>query len=299
MDGPAAPGRRKRLPDASALLARATAPLMAHRERDAALQRDHAALRAELARTTARLDRAEAALDARTDAVGQAVGTFFPHRPQPPLSVMDREIVDRFHDLYYSRWRAGADTVEASWLGYRTRKCPLDLWVYQELMARSRPEIIVETGTWMGGSALFLANMMDLLGGGEVVTVDIDDSKSDLRPLHPRIRYLSGSSTDPEIVRTVTDMVGGRSCMVILDSDHSRDHVLGELRALAGLVPVGSYLIVEDTDVNGHPTYPEFGPGPMEALDDFLREDHRFEIDANMERFLMTLNPRGYLRRMS
>ena len=85
--------------------------------------------------------------------------------------------------------------------------------------------------------------------------------------------------------------------MVILDSDHSQAHVEAELAAYAGIVSVGSYLIVEDTDINGHPARPDFGPGPWEALQTFLATNHDFEVDRSRERFLLTLNPGGYLRR--
>jgi len=82
---------------------------------------------------------------------------------------------------------------------------------------------------------------------------------------------------------------------VILDSDHSRDHVLDELRLYAPLVTSGSYVIVEDTNINGHPVLPQFGPGPMEALDEFLRESDEFSIDDQREKFFLTFNPRGFL----
>ena len=86
--------------------------------------------------------------------------------------------------------------------------------------------------------------------------------------------------------------------MVILDSDHRKDNVLAELRAYSPLVQPGDYLIVEDTNVNGHPLVPDFGPGPMEAVDEFLATDDSFEIDPAREKFYMTFNPRGYLRRL-
>ena len=91
--------------------------------------------------------------------------------------------------------------------------------------------------------------------------------------------------------------VGGEAAMVILDSDHSENHVYNEILAYKGLVPRDGYMIVEDTNVNGHPTFRQFGPGPMEALDRFLGESSEFEIDERCQRFMMTLNPRGYLRR--
>jgi cephalosporin hydroxylase len=85
--------------------------------------------------------------------------------------------------------------------------------------------------------------------------------------------------------------------LVILDSDHSREHVLDELRLYAGLVTPGSYLVVEDTNVNGHPVFAEHGPGPMEALEAFLAETDEFEVDATREKFFLTFNPRGFLRK--
>jgi cephalosporin hydroxylase len=84
---------------------------------------------------------------------------------------------------------------------------------------------------------------------------------------------------------------------VVLDSDHRREHVLAELQAYADVVTPGSYLVVEDTSVNGHPVAPEFGPGPMEAVERFLETDERFVVDRSREKFLLTFNPGGFLRR--
>ena len=141
--------------------------------------------------------------------------------------------------------------------------------------------------------------VFDQLNHGRVITVDVDDDAKANRPRHPRITYVSGSSTDPAIVGAVHGMVGGARAMVVLDSDHKAAHVYDEIVAYAPLVHAGDYLIVEDTNVNGHPTFPEFGPGPMEAVTKFLEENRDFEVDRRCERFLMTLNPSGYLRRKS
>ena len=195
-----------------------------------------------------------------------------------------------------TRGPRGRGTIALSWFGYRTLKCPLDLWTYQEILVETRPDLVVECGTRYGGSAYYIASIMDLLGHGRVLTIDIEPAEG--RPTHPRITYLLGSSTDPSIVADVRRQASGKRTMVILDSDHSQAHVAGELAAYRDVVSVGSYLIVEDTDVNGHPVHPDFGPGPMEALDAFLATTSDFVIDADREQFLMTLNPKGFLKRV-
>lgn len=199
-----------------------------------------------------------------------------------------------FHRLYYDTavWK------DTYWLGVPTQKCPLDLWIYQELLHEERPDLIIETGTAHGGSALYLACVCDQLGRGEIVTVDI--YPIDGRPPHDRITYLTGSSTAHEVVAVIERLAEGREgVMVILDSDHARDHVLEELRIYSRLVTPRSYLVVEDTNVNGHPVFPEHGPGPMEALETFLAETEEFETDATREKFFLTFNPGGFLRKKS
>ena len=222
-------------------------------------------------------------------------GPYVVNRDQASLSPGDSEAVARFHQLYYKRWVDESDTINLSWFGYRLLKCPMDMWMYQELLVRTRPDFVVETGTFQGGSALFLATILDQIGHGHILTIDTTPQPD--RPIHPRIEYVLGSSIDPTVVQRVRESIAGRHAMVILDSDHTEDHVHAEMTAYSPLVHVGGYMIVEDTNVNGHPAWPSFGPGPMEAVNRFLSERHDFEIDSRCERFLMTLNPRGYLRR--
>jgi cephalosporin hydroxylase len=219
----------------------------------------------------------------------------FFNRDQPPLTPEEMEVVNRFHDLYYRRRLQDGDTINLSWFGYHVCKCPLDLWVYQELLVRTRPNLVIETGTLFGGSALFMATIMDVMDHGRVVTID-KEPKPD-RPLHPRVSYWTGSSVDEAIVFEARKAAGSGRAMVVLDSDHSAAHVFQEIMCYSPLVQVGDYLIVEDTNVNGHPTYQEYGPGPMEAVEKFLSQTDEFAIDERCERFLMTLNPKGYLRR--
>lgn len=183
------------------------------------------------------------------------------------------------------------------WLGTPLLKCPLDLWVYQELIAAHRPDLIVETGTNRGGSALYMAALCDLVGKGEIVTIDI--AALEPEPLaHERITYITASSTATATLDAVRRRAAGLEMVwVILDSDHSAGHVRAELELYADVVTPSGYLIVEDTNVNGHPAAPEHGPGPTEAVRDWLASDPPFDPDPSCERFLVTLNPGGFFRR--
>ena len=203
-------------------------------------------------------------------------------------------LVDQFHRLYYdSREQTWGNTF---WLGHRVLKCPLDLWCYQEILYDVRPELIIETGTYLGGSALFLASICDLLGRGDVLTIDVD--RRDGRPRHPRITYLTGSSTSNAILRQVRRRAKGTSrVLVILDSGHAKDHVLAEMEAYARFVTPSSYLVVEDTNLNGHPVESDHGPGPAEAVAEFLERNDGFVRDERREKFLLTFNPGGYLEK--
>jgi cephalosporin hydroxylase len=203
-------------------------------------------------------------------------------------------LIDQFHTLYYSsREQTWGNTF---WLGHHVLKCPLDLWAYQEIVHEVQPDLIIETGTYRGGSALFLASMSDLLRRGEVVT--IDSARQEGRPRHRRITYLTGSSTSDTILRQVRRRARGKSAvLVILDSGHGKDHVLTELHAYAPFVTPGSYLVVEDTNLNGHPVLGEHGPGPAEAVAEFLEHNDAFVRDASREKFLLTFNPGGYLKK--
>ena len=201
-------------------------------------------------------------------------------------------VINAFHQLYY---HSGANNT--TYRGIPIIKSPLDMWVYQQLVWELQPELVIETGTYMGGSALFLADQCDLNGRGRVISIDIEPREN--RPPHPRVEYVLSSSLDKPLLERLTQVVGGISghTMVILDSDHSMPHVLNECRAFAGFVTPGSYLVVEDTNVNGHPVFPGHGPGPWEAASTFLAERPDFQVDEAREPFLLSMNPRGYLRK--
>lgn len=201
-------------------------------------------------------------------------------------------LVSNFNKFYYDSlvWK------KTFWLGIPVKKCPLDLWVYSEILHEIKPDVLIETGTADGGSALFLAHVCDSVGKGKIITID---TVKKIRPKHRRIKYLTGSSVSDEIVKKVKSLIRDKDkVVVILDSDHGKNHVLKELEIYNKFVTKGSYLIVEDTNLNGHPVFPGFGPGPMEAIDEFLSSNKDFSIDRRREKFYLTFNPRGVLRKV-
>ena len=203
---------------------------------------------------------------------------------------------EAFHNIYYRN--AGRTWQNTYWLGVPVQKYPADLWIYQELLLELKPDWIIETGTCHGGSALFLASICDLIQHGRVLTIDI--VKPIKAPKHCRITYFEGSSVDPYMIQKMKARIRSKEkVLVILDSDHSQQHVAKELEVYSPLVTPGSYLIVEDTNINGHPVLPEFGPGPMEAVREFLKSHQEFVVDSEREKFYITANPGGYLKKIS
>lgn len=214
-------------------------------------------------------------------------------RSTAPRPVRDA-ITEQFHRLFYhpgkKTWK------DTRFRGVRLLKCPFDLWVYQELLHEVRPDVIIEAGTKYGGSAFYMANICDLEDHGKIVTIDVQDRSG--RPDHPRITYLTGSSTDPDLVGRVDAMIPEDAVVLaILDSDHSRDHVRDELEIWSQRVTSGSYVIVEDSNVHGHPVHNGHRPGPWEATRGFLRSHPEYEVDRHCERYGITFNPNGYLKR--
>jgi cephalosporin hydroxylase len=204
------------------------------------------------------------------------------------------KVTEDFHKLFYNKNQTWGN---AYWLGTQIDKNPLDLFIFQEIIYEIKPDIIIEAGTFKGGSALYMANLMDNMHHGKVISIDIE-RQPDL-PVHPRIQYLLGSSTAPEIVDKVKSQIGPQDkVMVVLDSDHRKPHVLKELLIYSKVVTKGSYLILEDTNINGHPVWPDFGPGPAEALREYMKDHSDLESDKSREKFFVTFNPNGYLRKV-
>jgi cephalosporin hydroxylase len=197
-----------------------------------------------------------------------------------------------------------------TWLGRPIIQFPQDIVALQEIIWRVRPDLIVETGIAHGGSLIFSASMLELLGGdGEAVGIEIElrpqnRAGIEKHPLFKRIKIIEGSSIDEKVAGQVRRMAAGKGqVMVILDSNHTHDHVLEELRLYSPLVTNGSYLVVFDTVVEDMPDdfFPNRpwgrGNNPKTAVREFLKTSDRFEIDKEIEgKLLMTVAPDGYLR---
>lgn len=216
-----------------------------------------------------------------------------PRQGQTPFAIeltppQERQkLIEDFHRLWYTEAQRGLTWGGTGYFGTKLWKMPSDLWLYQELIWEVRPELIIETGTAFGGSALYLAHLLDQIGHGRVLSIDLQPPLKTY-PRHPRISYLGGySSTHLVAVKAAglaaIEAVSGKGAvMVILDSDHSQKHVLQELKCYASLVTPSSYLVVEDTNVNGHPVFPEHGPGPQEALDAWLPAHPEYVVDERL-----------------
>jgi cephalosporin hydroxylase len=209
-----------------------------------------------------------------------------------------RHIITKyFHRLFYYTPPDQKVWTKTLWLGKPVWKCPFDLWIYQEILFEPRPDVIVELGTGGGGSALFLASICDLIGHGRVVSVDIQHIED--RPVHERITYVAGLDTSDSVVSNVRSMIRpGERVLLVLDSGHDKADVLEQLRSYGDLVSIGSYIVVEDTNINGHPVSPFYGPGPMEAVKEFINDNTNFVIDQEREKYYLTFNPCGYLKRI-
>ena len=186
----------------------------------------------------------------------------------------------------------------STYFGVPTHKNPMDLWVYQEIIFEVQPTVIIEIGNKFGGSTLALAHMLDVLDKGRIIALDIDHSKLHVSSsAHPRISFIEAAGLNAHA--QVTQMISKDDRVLIIeDSSHTFDNTLAILRKYSRLVTLGSYLIVEDSICHhGLKVGPK--PGPYEAIESFCMENEQFISDRNKEDFLITWNPKGFLKRVS
>jgi len=210
----------------------------------------------------------------------------------------EKSVAELFHGYFYNSplW------MNTRWLGIPSEQTPTDNWSMQEIISELRPDYIIEAGTANGGTTLFYASVLSFVNpNGKVITIDVTPAVEDASKLplwNQRVELIVGSSVDPKVTEHIAQEVQGKKVLITLDSLHTRDHVLKEMQIYSKLVSPGSYLVVQDTNLNGHPVKPEWGPGPMEAVEEFLKSNDNFVVDRKREKFLLTFYPGGWLKRV-
>jgi len=212
--------------------------------------------------------------------------------PDAPSQELSREEAIRAIQDVLRLWHQRKAIFRSHFLGVPTQQNPIDAWIVQEIISEVKPDLIVETGTFKGGSAILWATILEQVNPeGRVLTIDIADQRTPRAKTLPiskrRVDFLLGSSADPAVIAEVHRRAEGQRVLVLLDSLHTPEHVAKELAAYAPLVPVGSYVIVQDTPV-----------GPLRAVEEFLAANPGWEIDSSRERFGLTNTMKGYLKRV-
>jgi cephalosporin hydroxylase len=213
------------------------------------------------------------------------------------MTPVEKSIIDAFHTLYYCSnhtWNAGHTT----WIGIPCFQNPLDMWILQEIIFETKPTVIIECGSALGGGSLFFAHMMDNAGikEGKVIAIDTEGR---INLYHKRVLNLTGRSTSTLVLKWINEEIrNDDKVMVVLDSDHTTENVMNEIRIYAPIITPGCYMVVMDSNLGGNPIHiPEIGQGPMAAIEQFMKENKEFEIDREREKFYFTFCPNGWLRR--
>jgi len=196
-----------------------------------------------------------------------------------------------------------------NWLGLPIIQYPQDIVALQEIIYKIKPDLIVETGVARGGSVIFFASMLEMIGKGKVIGIDINIHAENRKaiekhPLFKRITLIENSSVSKECIKRIEKLSKNKKCvMVILDSNHTHEHVLSELNAYSSLITKNSYLVVFDTLIENLPE--KFfnkrewtkKKNPKSAIYEFLKTTNHFKIDKNItNKLLITAAPDGYLK---
>ena len=219
---------------------------------------------------------------------------------KPHIQKAYREYLQKKFVRMYVRTNVHRDT---SWLGVPLTQNPCDMWAMQEIFYEVKPDFIIETGTYKGGSTIFFASIIQNINkNGKVITVDILDYRkpiSNRKLFQDRVEFILGDSVSKEVIDKIAERIGNSSKVVVtLDSDHSKNHVLKELELYSQFVPLNSYIIVQDTHHDGWGFRKGFKEGPMSAVKEFLQTNKNFMVDRKWEKFLLTWHPSGYLKRI-
>jgi len=199
-----------------------------------------------------------------------------------------------------------------TWMGRPIIQYPQDMIAMQEIIWEVKPDLVIETGIAHGGSLIYYASLLELVGNGEVLGIDIDirshnRKEIEKHPMFKRIKMIQGSSIDEAIVNEVKKIVGDKKGIVVcLDSNHTHEHVLNELNFYAPFVSINSYIVVFDTIVEDLPEgyFAQkrpwgIGNNPRTAVDEFLKNNDSFIVDETIDnKLLISVTPRGYLKRV-
>ena len=226
------------------------------------------------------------------------------------IDIYNREGLNALTQLWIKAATHHRLMYEPTWLGIPIIQLPEDIIMMQELIWKLKPDVIVETGIAHGGSAVFYASILELLGKGKVVAIDIDIRKYNeiaikSHFLSHRIKLIQGSSIDAVVITEVRSHIKpADKVLVTLDSNHSKDHVSKELELYSEIVTPGSYLVAMDgaqawvSDIpNGKSEWKE--DNPLVAIENFITKDKRYVIDDHYTRLKVTASPKGFLRRLT
>ena len=231
---------------------------------------------------------------------------FFRKKREGSVKALRREEYDRDYRMSLREWLIHHQKEivfeSVTWMGMKIWKNPLDAWIYQEILYEVRPDVVVEIGSQYGGSTKYFADLLDLMGNGMMIS--IDPHREEYTLAHKRVLVLTGNSSDRDILARVEERCEGKRVFVIQDGDHSKAQVLEDLENYSRFVSVGSYFVVEDGIVDLFHSedglgFREEDPGPLAAIEEFLGRHSEFIVDMSRERYILTYNPKGFLKRIS